>query len=66
MDSASSIAASGMQAAAQRLNVAAYNIANATTGMPTAEDLADPDAFVRGQQEFDISDLEGDDGKDED
>lgn len=34
--------------------------------LPTAEDLADPDAFVRGQQEFDISDLEGDDGKDED
>src|SRR3954447_18496770 len=34
--------------------------------LPNAEDLADPDAFVRGQQEFDISDLEGDDGKDED
>ncbi len=34
--------------------------------LPTAEDLADPEAFVRGQQEFDISDLEGDDGKDED
>jgi len=42
MDSASSIAASGMQAAAQRLNVAAYNIANATTGMPTADAPADP------------------------
>jgi putative hydrolase len=34
--------------------------------LPTAEDLADPDAFVRGQQEFDISDLEGDDGKGDD
>ncbi len=31
--------------------------------LPTAEDLADPDAFLRGEQEFDISDLEGDDGK---
>lgn len=37
MDSASSIAASGMQAAAQRLNVAAYNIANATTDTPAAD-----------------------------
>ena len=37
MDSASSIAASGMQAAAQRLNVAAYNIANATTDAPSAD-----------------------------
>jgi putative hydrolase len=29
--------------------------------LPGAEDLADPDAFVRGQEEFDISDLEDDD-----
>jgi len=42
MDSASSIASSGMQAAAQRLNVAAYNIANATTDMPAADAPADP------------------------
>lgn len=42
MDSASSIAASGMQAAVQRLNVAAYNIANATTGMPAGDAPADP------------------------
>jgi len=34
--------------------------------LPTAEDLADPDAFVRGQEDFDISDLEGDDGKGDD
>jgi putative hydrolase len=34
--------------------------------LPTAEDLADPAAFVRGEQEFDISDLEGDDGKGDD
>jgi putative hydrolase len=34
--------------------------------LPTAEDLADPDAFVRGQEEFDISDLEGDGDKGED
>src|SRR5258707_9471748 len=33
--------------------------------LPTAEDLADPGAFVRGQEDFDISDLEGDDGKDD-
>jgi flagellar basal-body rod protein FlgC len=37
MDSASSIASSGMQAAVQRLNVAAYNIANATTEAPAAD-----------------------------
>jgi len=41
MDSPSSIAASGMQAAAQRLNIAAYNIANATTEMPAADAPAD-------------------------
>jgi flagellar basal-body rod protein FlgC len=34
MSSASSIAMSGMLAAEQRLNVAAYNIANATTDLP--------------------------------
>jgi hypothetical protein len=26
--------------------------------LPTADDLTDPDAFTRGQDEFDISDLE--------
>jgi len=41
MDSASSIASSGMQAAAQRLDIAAYNIANATTDMPAADTPAD-------------------------
>jgi len=30
--------------------------------LPTAADLEDPDAFVRGQDELDISDLEGDQG----
>jgi flagellar basal-body rod protein FlgC len=34
MDGVSSIAASGLRAAALRLNVAAYNIANVTTGQP--------------------------------
>jgi putative hydrolase len=33
--------------------------------LPTAEDLQDPDAFVRGQEQLDISDLEdGDSGPD--
>ncbi|HEX4399493.1 MAG TPA: zinc-dependent metalloprotease, partial [Trebonia sp.] len=27
--------------------------------LPTAEDLEDPDAFVRGSTDLDISDLEG-------
>ena len=30
--------------------------------LPTAEDLEDPDAFVRGQDQLDISDLTGDQG----
>jgi putative hydrolase len=30
--------------------------------LPTAEDLEDPDAFVRGQDQLDISDLEDDSG----
>jgi putative hydrolase len=30
--------------------------------LPTAEDLEDPEAFVRGQEELDISDLEDDSG----
>jgi putative hydrolase len=30
--------------------------------LPTADDLEDPDAFVRGQDQFDISDLEGNQG----
>jgi putative hydrolase len=28
--------------------------------LPTADDLEDPDAFVHGQDQFDISDLDGD------
>jgi putative hydrolase len=33
--------------------------------LPTAEDLANPEAFLRGQDEFDISDLEGESGGEE-
>ncbi len=28
--------------------------------LPTADDFDDPDGFVRGRPEFDISDLDGD------
>ena len=42
MDSASSIAASGMYAAEQRLSVAAYNVANANTDVPPVDPSTGP------------------------
>ncbi|MGC1285139.1 MAG: zinc-dependent metalloprotease, partial [Streptosporangiaceae bacterium] len=33
--------------------------------LPTAEDFDDPDGFVRGRPDFDISDLESEGAKDE-
>lgn len=52
MDSASSIAMSGMFAAEQRLNVAAYNIANATTDLPSnaPADAANTSPSLRADQ----------------
>ena len=45
MNGASAIAMSGMFAAEQRLNVAAYNIANATTGVPADGQAVAANAF---------------------